>query len=393
MRQPRALVIDSGRTRGALAAVRALGRAGWTVGVASTGPAPSLLSRHTSFRHPVSQPELDPDRFIECVRVAIAKRGYEVVLPSADSEMVSLSERRGEVGAVVPYPQHATVMRALDKLELHRAAQAAGLPSPSTVEAGIRESVQWDTPLIVKPRLHSPSDSDPGRSRLKTYRAKEVSDVSSAAAKIRSADGIPVLQELTEGRLMAVAVVADRGGRLLKAVQQVSTEVFPPRVGISARAHTVSLDPELESGISRLLLELEWFGLAQLQFMDPEEPKLIDFNGRLFGSLSLAVAAGPNLPAIWAALATGRLPPVDRHAEVGRRYQWLEGDLRRAFQVRDGGLANDLAATARYSIGSTHSVWRLGDPAPALSVLAEMPLRASRRAVAKLRQRSPRRDG
>ena len=390
MTRPRALVLDSGRTRGALAAVRALARAGWDVGVASASPAPSLLSRHTSFRHPIAQPVLDPDRFVKCVRTAVAARGYEVVLPSADAEMVTLSERRGEVDSVVPYPPHETVMRALDKLELHRAAQAVGLPSPPTEESSARGPAKWETPLIVKPRLHSTSDSDPERSRLKTHRAQDESDVSSATAEIRSADGVPVLQELTEGRLMAVAVVADRGGRLVTAVQQVASEVFPPRVGISARAETVALDPELESGIARLLGELEWFGIAQLQFMNPEQPKLIDFNGRLFGSLALPVAAGANLPAIWAALATGRELPADRQAQVGRRYQWLEGDVRRALRVRDGGLVADLAATARYSIGSTGSVWQLKDPAPALSILADAPLRASRRAAARLHRRTPR---
>ncbi len=387
MTQPRALVLDSGRTRGALAAVRALGQAGWSVGVASTAPAPALLSRHTSFRHPIAPPEVDPDRFLECVRAAVASRGYEVVLPSADTEMVTLSERREEVDAVVPYPSHDAVMRALDKLELHRAAKAVGLPSPPTEESSARELAKWEMPLIVKPRLHSTSDSNPERSRLKTHRAQDVSDVSSAAATIRSADGVPVLQELTEGRLMAVAVVADRGGRLVTAVQQVASEVFPPRIGISARAQTVPLDPELESGIARLLRELDWFGLAQLQFMNPEQPKLIDFNGRLFGSLGLAVAAGANLPAIWAALATERPLPVDRQAELGRRYQWLEGDVRRALQVRDGGLVADLVATARYSFGSTGGVWRLEDPAPALSGLAQVPLRVSRRAVARLHRR------
>jgi len=346
------------------------------VGVASAGRGPATASRHTSARHRLIPPEVDPDGFIESIRAAVAQGRYEVVLPSGDAEVVPLSSRRDEVEAVVPYAPHAAVMRAFDKLELHRAGQSVGLLSPSTAESSEQGISRRELPVFVKARLHSP-EGGTGPARLTARRADNPRDVSLFSAEIRSAGGIPVLQEIVEGQLLAVSLVVDGAGRIVSAVQQVADKLSS-QPGISVQARTVPLDPRLKRGIARLMRELEWFGLAELQFVNPSQPTLIDFNGRLYGSLALALGAGANLPAIWAALATGRQPPpAPPELAVGRRYHWLEGDLRRALRERRGGLAHDLGGSLRYSIGATHSIWRLEDPAPTLAALPDVARRAS----------------
>jgi hypothetical protein len=99
-----------------------------------------------------------------------------------------------------------------------------------------------------------------------------------------------------------------------------------------------------------LLDALDWHGLAELQFIVEDEiPRLIDLNGRFYGSLSLAVAAGANLPAIWAGLAIDDVPATPVRARPGVRYQWGSADLRRAVRERRGGLVRDLAGTAPYT--------------------------------------------
>jgi len=136
----------------------------------------------------------------------------------------------------------------------------------------------------------------------------------------------------------------------------------------------VPVDPEFAGRAAALLAALGWFGLAELQFVVPADgiPRLIDLNGRFYGSLALAVAAGANLPATWAALATGRANgPVEAvepvTAVAGVRYCWWEGDLRRALRERRGGMARDLAGTLYAGVGAVHSITRLGDPVPALT--------------------------
>jgi predicted ATP-grasp superfamily ATP-dependent carboligase len=57
------------------------------------------------------------------------------------------------------------------------------------------------------------------------------------------------------------------------------------------------------AGVARLLADLGWSGVANVQFVRAPggRPRLIDLNGRLYGSLALAYATGVNVPDLWAA--------------------------------------------------------------------------------------------
>ncbi len=190
-------------------------------------------------------------------------------------------------------------------------------------------------------------------------------------AELAEAGGDAVIQERVRGDLMAYSVVADSDSRVVARVQQRARAIFPADAGVSARAETVPIDEVLAAKVSSLLSDLGWSGLAQLQFVVPERggAVLIDFNGRFYGSLALAVAAGVNLPAIWACVATGRALPPSREALAGVRYQWEEGDLQRARAERSGGLVRDLAGCIAYFPGAVHGIWSAADPVPALRVL------------------------
>ena len=123
--------------------------------------------------------------------------------------------------------------------------------------------------------------------------------------------------------------------------------------------------------------------MASLNLLLPEgngEPALIDFNGRYGASFDQYIVAGSNFPAICACLATGRpLPPV-RPVRTGVRFQWLEGDLRRAWRQRRGGLLRDVLDCLSYSRGAVHTLWRRDDPMPA----ARFGARLAREIIGKL---------
>jgi predicted ATP-grasp superfamily ATP-dependent carboligase len=262
----------------------------------------------------------------------------------------------------------------LDKVLLAEEARSAGLPVPRTAAATEEELIRTQYPVIVKARLHAV----PGRARLEAALCRDAAAARAAGATMREAGGEPILQERVEGPLVAYTALADRDGNVVAALQQEAEATWPPEAGVSVRARTVPIDPELAAGAARLLTGLRWFGIAELQFVAPhgQRPVLIDLNGRFYGSLALALAAGLNLPAGWAALATGRQPPPARTARVGVRYQWIEGDLRRALRERDG-LVRALAFAPR----AAHSVWSVRDPAPSLRRAAALTRGALRKLV------------
>jgi len=381
----RALIVETGHARGALAAARALREAGWTVGVGTPdGRGLASASRASSKTHRIPGPAPGFSTFAAAVGSVVDAEGYEVVFGAGDAEVIALSACRDRIGAMIPYADHERVMRAVDKLKLAEAAAAAGLLVPQTREATESELERSRAPLIVKAAVHAPLSSETGPGRLEAVLVEDRAGTARQVAALRQAGAVPMLQELVAGRLMACSLVTDRGGRIVAATAQLADGCWPPRTGTSARARTIAADDALFAGIRRLCEDIGWFGLAQLQFVLSEDDRawLIDFNGRFYGSLALAVAAGVNLPAIWAALATGRPPPEAASPRLGLTYQWLEGDLRRAVSERRGGLFRDLLHTVGQSRGAVHAIWQPGDARPALRQLGRLPARAAGRARA-----------
>jgi predicted ATP-grasp superfamily ATP-dependent carboligase len=303
--------------------------------------------------------------YIEAVAAAVAAGGYEIVFTSDDIGVLALSRHREEIGAIFPYAPHESVVRALDKLELTRTAARVGLATPATTEAdaGGLAAARW--PAVVKPRLHSSLlPGAPGRLSVRVVDGP--AEARRAIDAIRRAGVEPILQELVAGRLMSCHAVVDREGRVVARAQQVSQRVWPADVGVFVRASTVPVDPGLAALVARLLRDLGWFGLASIQFLQPPgggAPRLIDLNGRFYGSLALAIASGPSYPAIWARLATGRPLGSVPESRPGVSFQWLARDLRAS--LHGDGLRGVLGALLS-APGAVHSVWSRRDPWPAI---------------------------
>lgn len=365
----KALIVEQGDSRGAVAAVRALARAGWTVGVASPGRVGlAAASRRCSARHDVPAAHRDIDAFITAVSAAVRGGGYEVVFGAGEAEVMALSCRRQEVAAVVPYADHGVVQRALDKADLEAVAVEAGfaLPPGLALDA-IRDP---SAPVVVKARRHAAPERRGAPPRIDTNVVLGAAAARRRVAEIEADGADPIVQPFLAGDLVAYAAVADRTSRIVVDSMQVAEQIWPRHAGASCRARTVDVDEAIAAAAQRLFTALGWLGLAELQFIVPADgtPRLIDFNGRFYGSLALAVAAGANLPAAWASLATGRESSPAR-AQPGVRYQWLEADLRLAVSEPAGRRATAVGAALAFAPSAHHSLLDVRDPGPALARL------------------------
>ena len=235
-----------------------------------------------------------------------------------------------------------------------RTAEEAGLAVPHTEEATDAALAGWSGPVVVKARIHVPT-------RYETRRFESAELAAPFVADLRSRDAEPLLQECITGQLGAVVVVVDRDGQVVAEVQQRCDRSWPAEAGVTARASTIAPDAELSERIGELVRRLEWFGLAEIEYLldDRGVPRFTELNGRFYGGLALAGRAGVNVAAVWARLAMGEsvtpLPPQ----RVGARFQWLNRDLAASFHA-DGlrGMAAALALAPR----SAHSLLARGDP-------------------------------
>jgi predicted ATP-grasp superfamily ATP-dependent carboligase len=104
---------------------------------------------------------------------------------------------------------------------------------------------------------------------------------------------------------------------------------------------------------------------------------LIDFNPRAYGSLSLAVRAGANLPAAWADLVSGRVPaPIDYRTRV--RYRLEHNDLRAIASMVAGGEVGAALAALAPRRRTVHAVFSWRDPKPMLVLVDKLQGRLSR---------------
>lgn len=375
----RALIVTLGRARGSLAAVRALHDAGWIVGVGTpTGDGMVTASRWCDRRHVVPRPRGDGEQFIEGVGQAVDAGGYDVVFGGADDWMAALATYRQHIPTQVAHPPGDVVAGALDKVGLAERAAAVGLAAPHTVDATSEAMANWHGPVVVKCRAHW----RPGQRYAYRVEARRYPDTAAADNHVRFLREVglePVLQAPINGRLCALIGLMD-GGRLVGRVQQRTWRLWPTPSGVSARAETVPVDKHLAAQASALLAGLGWDGLAELQFLVDEAGvhRLIDLNGRFYGSMSLALAAGGNLVDAWGRQALGHAPLPLSDGCPGVRLAWVAGDLRRAFTEQRGGLVRDLASTARWAWGAQESVWDLRDLRPIWSLVRSRATRTFR---------------
>ena len=370
----RILIVEDGRQRGALAAVRSLGRAGHEVGVAAPVDALSSWSRWCARTHLIPRPS-DPSAATQ-LKELIRNHNYDVIFGVGDSECLMLAGAREHLDAAVGVVEHGSLVRALDKSELGEVGDRLGIRTPAILDR-IPDNLSC-AGLIIKEKIHGQENPDGRAGHSAPALVHTGHEAEAAAADIRSAGGTPLFQEALRGELVAYCVVRDRDGRALGDLQQRATRTFPPEAGVSVRAETTPVSPQIREDCSRLLDELGVWGVAEIQFIAPPDgrPALIDVNPRFYGSMALAIKAGIDLPMLATAVVSKQNLPAFKTARVGVRYQWLEGDLRRARIERRNGLMKDLASSVGFAPGAAHSIFALRDPKPPARFAAELLKRA-----------------
>ncbi len=333
----RVLVTD-GANRVALAAVRALGRAGASVVVveqerfAAKTP-PAFVSRFAA-RHDLLPSLPDEDRFIE----ALARRAAEVdvLLPVSTNVVIACAKHRSKLAVAMALPPLETIRRANDKSCALAAARKVGVPIPTTFapesEEELKEVVdRLRLPAVVKLRDDEGTTLDPG---ARYAVARTAGEVEAAWRNLHRIRPFPLVQEKVEGEGFGVGVVA-REGRILAAVTHRRVREYPVSGGPSSLCETVR-DARLEGYAARLLGELRWTGPAMVEFKKDDDYRLMEINPRLWGSLPLAAAAGVNIPHVACRLALGEEPAHPPLAKAGVRVRFLGADLAGAAQALFG---------------------------------------------------------
>jgi predicted ATP-grasp superfamily ATP-dependent carboligase len=190
-----------------------------------------------------------------------------------------------------------------------------------------------------------------------------------------------LLQEFVPGHGEGLFLLVERGQTRVRFAHRRLREK-PPSGGVSVLCESIAPDPELLAASERLLRELEWNGVAMVEFRRAPDGRahLMEVNPRFWGSLQLAVDAGVDFPSLLVALHSGEpIPAVE--PRLGVRLRWLLGDfdhllialrrpeMRRALDRSIPGVLGRFLAS--FADGSRLEVLRRGDLRPFLHELRQ----------------------
>lgn len=362
-----------------LAAVRALRAGGYEPWVTTSTPkAYAARSRAVAGVIIVPDSGRRPQEFVDAVLAGARRVGAGALIAGTDRHLILLARARAQLGALsAGIPELEQVMRITSKSTVYRLGAEAGLRVPKTVAvasgAWSEVAISGDE-VVLKPERSELESSGGEFTRMGARRVSCEEEMQRVAAP----PSAWLAQPYIPGQLGAISGVAAEGS-MLCAVHQRAERIWPFDGGISAYAQTVNRDRALEDGIAGLIGRLGWSGIFQAQFIHtPDGAYLIDLNPRIYGSISLAIAAGANLPVIWAGILTGSAVRPAGY-RVGVRYRNEELDGRAVLRLLRAG---SWAAALRGLVPrprTVHSVMSLTDPLPLLTSVGKLRRLASRR--------------
>lgn len=330
------VIVTDGHTRTALAAVRALGRAGFDVIV--TGAEKRSLAGASRFAKTTAvlpAADAEPERFVASLDSLVRSTNAELILPVTDGAMSAILRHRETLTApaTVMAPSLSAYDALSDKGDLIQLGIAAGLSVPRTaVAAGLSEVVaagdQVGYPCVLKPHRSVVGDQTSMRHVTVSY-AHDRSQIEEVAARYHPAAYPLLIQERIVGPGEGVFLLVDKGA-IICAFAHRRIREFPVTGGASTYRESIGVPGELREACGRLLASVGWSGVAMVEFKRSQttgEPYLMEVNGRLWGSLKLAIDSGANFPVLLARLAMGEsVSPVESY-RTGLRCRWFWGDV------------------------------------------------------------------
>src|SRR5919201_817829 len=297
----RVLVTDAGRGS-AIAVIRSLGRAGLEVIAADHGlRSAGFRSRYVGERLVYPDPALGPDAVVELLHEVAVEKDVDLIIPVSDELLLPLARARERFEGVcaLALPDDSALAHVTDKWATIELALRVGVPTPRTTlvrtaAEAVAAAGELGWPVVLKPA--SSRVLREGRiERFEVAYADGPEGVRAAMAGLEGRSSV-LVQEYRSGEAHGVELLAEEG-RTLMAFQHRRLHEVPISGGASSLREGVPRDAELLGQAPRLLHALRWTGLAMVEFrVGPEGPVLMEVNGRIWGSLPLAVKSGVDFP-------------------------------------------------------------------------------------------------
>ncbi len=330
------ILVTDGNQRSTLAVTRSLGRRHIRVIVGETrlrSLAGSSRYCWQEFKYP--SPLLNPTAFQTALLEYAQKSTPIIILPTTDvtCSLVAGVREHFPAEVIVALPDRDSYELASRKDHLTRLASKHEVPAPHTVFvddlSNLPEiSANLTYPVVIKPC----------QSKILTARGWEVGGVEYAHSpeelvdkyrRIHQCIPYPLIQERIVGPGCGIFVLY-ANNRTLAMFSHRRIREKPPSGGVSVLRESIPVEAPLREHSEKILSALNWNGVAMVEYkIDQRDglPKLMEINGRFWGSLQLAIDAGIDFPYLLYQQLTGeQVSPVDSY-QTGVQTRWVLGDV------------------------------------------------------------------
>ncbi len=307
--------------RSALTVIRSLGRKGIEVhqGVDvqhSIAALSRYVSRHIEFPSVANQ----PGEWLARLKSVLQTEQYDLVIPTADNYLVQIVRNRQMLAplAKLAIPDDRGFEYTYKKSQTLALAKSLGVPIPTGMEVTAMaqfEAVcaEFKFPVIVKP-ISSKVWQQNIRHALDVSLAKSPEQLRQQLEKI-----LPICPVIVQSFHSGIGVGQEflmKDGEPVAMFQHERVHE-PLGGGGSSYRKSAELNPEMLKHSLAMLKELKWTGVAMVEYKYNPQTKafvLMEINGRFWGSLPLAVAAGVDFPwLLYDMLVNDRTTKVDKY--------------------------------------------------------------------------------
>jgi predicted ATP-grasp superfamily ATP-dependent carboligase len=340
MKRPLSLriLVTGAHTTAALATVRSLGASGVTLTTIGESGRFNLArySRYVSRALTLPCSEERPIAYFEELVRELQRSRYDLLIPMTDSTIAILRAYRERIENVVrvALPPERALAAVFDKeLTIKRATENDVAVPRTWCFRSLGEA--WDTadalsyPCVVKPRFSRYWDGVGPIVREAVRHVHSAQALREFFSNTRTHPELLLVQERVYGDGVGVfALMKDGMARVVFAHRRVREA--NPTGGRASLAESIAADDRIVAPALRLLRALRWNGVAMVEFKDPGAPGapvLMEINGRFWGSLPLAIAAGVDFPLLLVQQAFDMNMAVPLTYRCGLRCRHLKGDV------------------------------------------------------------------
>jgi len=235
------------------------------------------------------------------------KLKHWVIYPTSDTAVYILSKYKSRLAKyyLIPTPEWKITKFAYDKKLTYQLSQQLNIPVPKTFfPENIEElnRTDLDFPVILKPTVKEKFFSITKRKAIQANDKNELKKAYQYMTSIIDSSQIMVQQLIRGGGNNLYSFCSLFGDSTVKAkIIAKRTRQHPMDFGNATTFAVTCEIPELEDTSVRILKEMDYYGLSEVEFMydnDDNTFKLIEINARTWGWHTLGSKAGVNFSSL-----------------------------------------------------------------------------------------------